>query len=80
MLKAQIANKLVFHLSLQIDFLASPKSNPRKHCNCVNLGGEVEDFTDPEDIPIEEGREIIMVESKDRNDDGKATTFIENKM
>ena len=37
-----------------------------------------EDFTDPEDIPIEEGREIIMVESKDKNDGGKAAKFIEN--
>jgi len=29
------------------------------------LKEEVEDFIDPKDIPIEEGREIIIVKSKD---------------
>ena len=38
---------------------------------------EVEDFTHPEVIPTEERRKLIMVERKDRNDGGKATTFIE---
>ena len=40
---------------------------------------EVEDFTDPEDIRIEEGKEIIMVESKEMNNGGKAVIFIENE-
>jgi len=44
------------------------------------LNEEVEDFTGLDDIPIEEDREIIMVKSKDRNDGGLATTFIENEM
>jgi len=39
----------------------------------------VEDPSDPEDIPFEEGKEIIMVESKERNDVGKAVTFIKNE-
>jgi len=38
------------------------------------LGG-----SDLEDIPFEEGREIIMVESKEKNDTGKDVTFIENE-
>jgi len=33
---------------------------------------------DPEDITLEEGREVIMVESKERNDGGEPITFIEN--
>jgi len=41
------------------------------------LKEEVEDFTHPEDIPTEDRRKLIMVERKDRNDGGKATTFIE---
>ena len=40
---------------------------------------DVEDSIDLEDIPIEEGREIIMIESKEQNDGGEATTFIENE-
>ena len=39
---------------------------------------EIEDFTDPEDILMEEGREIIMAGSEERNDGGKTTTLIEN--
>ena len=79
MLEAQIAQQASF-LSTPLDRLPSkPKPNPCEHCNCVNLKEEVDDFTDPENIPIEEGREIIMVESKDRNDGGKAATFIKNE-
>jgi len=43
------------------------------------LKEEVEDSIDSKDIPIEEGREIIMVESKEKNDNGKAVTFIWNE-
>jgi len=42
------------------------------------LKEEVEDFTDSEDIPMEEGREMIMAGSKERNDSGKTATLIEN--
>jgi len=42
------------------------------------LKKEVEDFTDPEDVPMEEGREIIMAGSKEMNNGGKTATFIEN--
>ena len=37
----------------------------------------VEDPRDLENIPLKEGREIIMVESKERNDGGKPITFTE---
>jgi len=43
------------------------------------LKEEVEDFIDPEYIPMEEGREITMVGNKERNDSSKAITFIENE-
>ena len=33
---------------------------------------------DLDDITLEEGREVIMVESKERNDGGEPITFIEN--
>jgi len=39
----------------------------------------VEDPINPNDTPFEEGREIIMLESKERNDGGKAITFIKNE-
>jgi len=52
--------------------------NPREHCNCVTLKEEIEDLTDPEDVPIEEDRKIIMARSKKRNNDGKPVTFEEN--
>jgi len=58
---------------------SKPESNSHEYCNCVTLKKEVEEFTDPEDIPIEEGREIIMAKSKERNDGGKAATFIQNE-
>jgi len=35
------------------------------------LNEEVENFTDPKDIPVEEGREIIVVGDKERHDGGK---------
>jgi len=42
------------------------------------LKEEVKDFIDPENIPIEEGREIIMAGIKERIDGGKTATLIEN--
>ena len=55
-----------------------PEPNPCEHCNCVTLKEEVEDLTNPEDIPREEGREIIMAGSKERNNGGKTATLVEN--
>ena len=37
-----------------------------------------EGVEDPEDIPLEEGRELSMAESRERNNGGKPITFIEN--
>ena len=39
---------------------------------------EVEDFTNPEDIPLEKGREMIMAGNRERNDGGKTATLMEN--
>jgi len=78
-LEAQIAQQASFS-SIPPDRLPSkPEPNPRGHSNCVTLKEKVEESINLEDIPIEEGREIIVVESKERNDGGKATTFIENE-
>jgi len=45
---------------------SKPESNRHEHCNCVTLKKGEEDPRDLEDIPVEKGREIIMVESKER--------------
>ena len=79
MLEAQIAQQASFPSTPSDRPPSKPEPSPHEHCNRVNLKKEVEDFTDPKDIPIKKGREIIMVESKDRNDGGKAATFIENE-
>jgi len=42
------------------------------------LKEEVDNLIDPEDVPMEESREIIMARSKERNDGGKTATLIEN--
>jgi len=39
---------------------------------------EEEDFTDSKEVPIEQGRENTMARNKERNNDGKTTTFKEN--
>jgi len=79
MLEVQIVQQASF-LSTPLDRLPSkPEPNLHEHCNCVTLKEEVNDFTDLKDILIDEGREIIMVESKERNDDGKFAIFIENE-
>ena len=39
---------------------------------------EEEDLTDSEEVPMEEGREIIMAGNKESNNDGKTATFKEN--
>ena len=76
MLEVQIAQQASIS-STSLNRLPSKlEPNRHDHCNCVTLKEEVEDFIDPEDILIEEGREIIVIESKERNDDGKAATFL----
>jgi len=78
MLEAHITQKASFS-STPLDRLPSrSEPNPREHCNCVTLKEVVDDITDPEDILMEEGREIIMAGSNERNDGGKMTTLIEN--
>ena len=37
-----------------------------------------EDLTDFEKVPMEESREITMAGNKERNNDGKTSTFKEN--
>ena len=44
-------------------------------CGFVTLKERVED---PKDITLEKGREVIIVESKGRNDRGEPMNFIEN--
>jgi len=78
-LEAQIGQQASFSSTPSNILLSKPESNPCEHCNCVTLKEKVEDFIDPKDIPIEEGRETIMVECKERNDGCKAATFIENE-
>jgi len=75
MLEAQIAQQATSSTTPLGRPLSKPESNPREHCNWVILKEGVEDT---EDIPLEEGREVIMAESKERNDDGKPITFIED--
>jgi len=78
-LEAQISEQGSFS-STPLDRLPTkPKPNPCEHCNYVTLKEKFKDFTDHEDIPIEEGRKIMMVESKEKNDGGKAAAFIENE-
>ena len=50
-------------------------SNPHKQCNFVTLKEGVEDS---KDITLKEGREVIMAESKEKNNKGEPTTFKEN--
>jgi len=41
------------------------------------LKEEIEDLTDPEDVPMGAGREIILAGNKERSNGGKTTTFVE---
>jgi len=77
-LKPKLPKKLVFS-STPLDRLPSkPEPNPREHYNCVTLKEEIEDSTDPEDVPIEKGRKIIIAGSKEQNNGNKTATFKEN--
>jgi len=75
-LEAQIVQQASFSSTPSDRLPSKPESNPHEHCNCVTSKEGVENSIDPKDVPIEEGREIIMLESKKRNDSGKAATFI----
>jgi len=74
MLKDQIAQQVTPSSTPPGKLLSKPKSNPHKQCNGVTLKKRVEDF---EDMTLEEGREVIMVESKEKNDEGEPITFRE---
>ena len=77
MLEAKIAQKASFS-STPLDRLPrKPEPNPREHCSCVTMKEE-EDLADSEEVAIKEGREIVMAGNKERNNDGKGTTFKEN--
>jgi len=78
-LEAQIAQQASFSSSPLDRLLGKPESNPHEHCNCVTLKDGVDDPISLKDAPFKEGREINMVESNEKNDDGKVVTFIENK-
>ena len=77
MLDAQIGQRASFS-STPLDRLPSkPEPNPREHCSCVTMKDE-EDLIHSEKVPMEEGREIIMVGNKERINDGKIASFKEN--
>ena len=62
-----------------LDVLPSkPKPDPRGYNNYVTIKEEVEDLTDLEYMPMEEGRDTIMDGSKERSKGGKTATFVEN--
>ena len=69
--------KLVFHLRPQLDFPVN--LNPTLvSIITVTMKEDEEDLTDSEEVPKEEGREITMAGSKESNNGGKTTTFMEN--
>jgi len=76
MLEAQITQQASSSPTPPSRLMSKLESNPREHCNYVTLKEGEEDRRDLEDIPLEEGREMIVVESKERNDGGKRLTFI----
>jgi len=78
-LESQIAQQASFSFTPPDRLLSKPESNPHEHCNYVTLKDRVKDPIDLGDAPFKEGREINMVESKERNDGGKTVTFIENE-
>jgi len=79
MSEAQITQQASFSSKPLDGLLGKPKFIPREYYNCVTLKDRVEDPINLEDAPFEEGREINMVESKERNDGGKIMTFLENE-
>jgi len=78
MLKAQIAQKATFSSTPPHRLPNKAEPNPRKHCNYVTMKEGEENFIDPKDTLMKEGRKIIMTGNKERNNDGKTATFKEN--
>ena len=78
MLEVQIVQKATFSSTPLNRLPSKPEPNPHKHYNCVTMKEEEEDLTDPVDSPMEEGREIIKAENKERNNDKKTATLKEN--
>ena len=74
-LEAQIAQQATSSSTHMRRLPSKPESDAHEHCNYVTLKEGVED---PEDMPLEEGKEVIMAEIKERNDGGKPITFIED--
>ena len=75
MLEAQIAQQLTSSSTPPGRLPSKPESNPHKQHNYVTLKKGVEY---PEDITLEEGREVIMAERKEKSDEDKPITFREN--
>jgi len=78
MLEDRIAEKAAFSFAPLDRLPSKPKPHPREHYNCVTMKEDEEDLTDSEEVPTEEGREITMANSKESNNGGKTTTFMEN--
>jgi len=75
MLEAQIAQQAMSSSTPRGRLPSELESTPREHCKCVTLKKGVED---PEDITLEDGREVIMAESKKRNNEGEPIAFRED--
>jgi len=75
MLEAQIAQQAMSSSTPLGRLPSESESKLREHYNYVTLKEEVED---PEKITPEEGREVIMAESKEKNDEGEPINFREN--
>ena len=75
MLETQIAQQATSSSTPPGRLPSKLKSNSCEQCNCVTLKKGIEDL---EGITLEEGREVIMAESKEKNNEGKPITFREN--
>jgi len=75
MLEAQIAQQVASSSTPLGRLPGKLKSNPQ---STVITTPSKEGVEDPEDISLEEGREVIMTERKERNDGGKPVTFIDD--
>jgi len=71
MLKAQTAQQAASSLTPSNRLPSKLEPNPCEECNCATLKEGAED---PEDITLEEGREVIMDESKEKNNEGEPIT------
>ena len=53
---------------------SKPEPGPQEQCNYVTLKGGLEDY---KGMDLEEGREVSIVERKEKNDKGEPITFRE---